>query len=77
MNIQSSSLPRRCHSIKQWRSLNLEGTLQNILTIFNSERDDFMVNYTVRRLQYFIIFIIMSEIDIFVTIESELFMKQK
>ncbi len=76
MNIQSSSLHRRCHSIKQWRSLNLEGTLQNIWTIFNSERDDFMVNYTVI-LQYFIIFIIMSEIDIFVTIESELFMKQK
>ncbi len=76
MNIQSSSVHRRCHSIKQWRSLNLEGTLQNIWTIFNSEGDDFMVNYTVI-LQYFIIFIIMSEIDIFVTIESELFMKQK
>lgn len=71
MNIQSSSLHRRCHSIKQWRSLNLEGTLQNIWTIFNSERDDLTVNCTVRCLHYFITFIIMSGIYIFVTIESE------
>lgn len=68
MNIISGSPHRRCHLVKQWRLVYLEVTLKEIWTIFNSECDDMMLNYTIRCLHYFITFIIRSEIATFVTI---------
>lgn len=58
MNIISSSPHRRCHLVKQWRLDYLEVTLKEIWTIFNSECDVMMLNYTIRCLHYFITFII-------------------